>query len=88
MHAVASVGSVLHNPFLRAIRPLYWMSHEARSQASEAASARTGGRADGDAALERVRDALRGLRFGQITLVIHDGLVVQIERTEKLRMDR
>ena len=39
-------------------------------------------------ALERVREALRGLRFGQITLVVQDGVVVQIERTEKLRISR
>ena len=41
-----------------------------------------------DGALARVRAALRGLRFGQVTLVVHDGSVVQVERTEKIRVGR
>jgi len=39
-------------------------------------------------ALARVRDALTGLRYGEVTVVVHDGLVVQVERTEKLRLSR
>lgn len=35
--------------------------------------------------LEQIRQALDGLRFGQVTIVIHDGAVVQIDRTEKRR---
>jgi len=31
--------------------------------------------------------ALRGLRFGSVEIVVHDGRVVQIERREKLRLD-
>ena len=42
--------------------------------------------ADRDEALDRIQTALRGLRFGTVTLVIQDGVVVQIERTEKLRL--
>jgi hypothetical protein len=34
-----------------------------------------------------VQEALRALRFGEITLIVHDGVVVQIERTEKLRLN-
>ncbi len=30
---------------------------------------------------------LRSVRFGQITVQIHDARIVQIERTEKLRPD-
>jgi hypothetical protein len=37
-------------------------------------------------ALERIRDALRGLRFGTVTVVVQDGVAVQVERTEKLRL--
>jgi hypothetical protein len=37
-------------------------------------------------ALERIRDALRGLRFGTVSVIIQDGVVVQVERTEKLRL--
>jgi len=36
--------------------------------------------------LERIRDALRGLRFGEVTVIVQDGVVVQVERTEKLRL--
>lgn len=34
---------------------------------------------------EQIREALDGLRYGQVTIVIHDGAVVQIDRTEKRR---
>jgi hypothetical protein len=37
-------------------------------------------------ALARVRQALRGLRFGEVRVVVHEGAVVQVERTEKLRL--
>ena len=36
--------------------------------------------------LQYIDDALRGLRFGTVTVVVHDGQVVQIERTEKTRL--
>ena len=39
-------------------------------------------------ALERIRDALRGLRFGTVSIIVQDGVVVQVERTEKLRLLR
>lgn len=39
-------------------------------------------------ALESVREALRGLRFGTVTIVVHEGAVVQVDRTEKLRLAR
>ena len=31
--------------------------------------------------------SLRGLRFGSLEVVVHDGKVVQIQRTEKLRVE-
>jgi hypothetical protein len=37
-------------------------------------------------AIARVREALTGLRYGEVTLIVHDGAVVQVERTEKLRL--
>jgi hypothetical protein len=37
------------------------------------------------ATLELVKQALAGLEFGQVTIAVHDGEVVQIERTEKVR---
>lgn len=39
-----------------------------------------------DETLRRVIDALRGLRYGAVEITVHDGRVVQIERTEKLRL--
>ncbi len=33
-----------------------------------------------------VNRLLKGLRFGNITLTLHDGQVVQTERTEKVRL--
>lgn len=38
--------------------------------------------------LERITHALRGLRFGSVHVVVQDGAIVQIERTEKFRMPR
>jgi hypothetical protein len=38
--------------------------------------------------LERIADALRGVRFGSIEVVIQDSRVVQIERKEKFRLDK
>jgi hypothetical protein len=37
--------------------------------------------------LERIADAIGGLRFGSVEIVIQDGKVVQIERKEKFRLD-
>ena len=52
-------------------------------------------RDDGKTALEQPRDALaridaalRGLRYGTVTAVVQDGVVVQVERTEKFRLER
>jgi hypothetical protein len=41
-----------------------------------------------DAVSEQILEALRGLRFGSVLLIIQDGVVVQIERTEKKRITR
>ncbi|HXQ24577.1 MAG TPA: YezD family protein [Candidatus Acidoferrales bacterium] len=49
-----------------------------------------GDHADGEAAhaLARIQDALHGLRYGSVTVTVQDGVVVQVERTEKLRIVR
>lgn len=39
-----------------------------------------------DEAMERIQNFLRRLRFGAINVVIQDGVVVQIDRTEKNRL--
>jgi hypothetical protein len=38
-----------------------------------------------DAALQSIREALVGLQFGEVTVVLQDGVVVQLERTERRR---
>ncbi len=35
--------------------------------------------------IELVRQALRGLRFGEVVIAVHEGEIVQIARTEKIR---
>ena len=40
------------------------------------------------AALELIRSALAGLKFGELVIAIHEGEVVQISRTEKFRPPR
>ncbi len=36
--------------------------------------------------LSVIQDALKGLQYGQVTVVVQDGIVVQVERTEKHRL--
>jgi hypothetical protein len=39
-------------------------------------------------AIDRINAALRGLRYGTVTAVVQDGVVVQVERTEKFRVEK
>ncbi len=41
-----------------------------------------------EATLSRIGEALRGLRYGSVLTIVQDGVVVQIERTEKTRFTR
>lgn len=41
-----------------------------------------------DDAIERIRAALHGLRYGAVTALVQDGVVVLVERTEKMRLQR
>jgi hypothetical protein len=43
-------------------------------------------RPDIAASIDKVRGVLEGLRFGSITLTVHDARVVQIDVTEKTRL--
>lgn len=38
--------------------------------------------------LAHIRDALDGLRFGEVIVKVQDGVVVQVERTERLRLEK
>jgi hypothetical protein len=37
--------------------------------------------------MDVIQEKLGGLRYGQVLLTVHDGRVVQIERTEKTRLE-
>lgn len=41
-----------------------------------------------DAAWRVVRESLRNLQFGTVTLVVQDGLIIQVDRTDKKRLRR
>jgi hypothetical protein len=41
-----------------------------------------------DDTIRRVLEALRGLKYGQISIIVQDGVVIQIERTERFRLRR
>ena len=39
--------------------------------------------------LERLlRDALQSIRFGTVSLVVQDGRVIQVDKNEKIRINR
>jgi hypothetical protein len=42
----------------------------------------------GDPVIAQIVQTLRGLRYGVVSIVVQDGVVVQIERTEKHRLRR
>ena len=44
--------------------------------------------AKSEATLRRIGDALHGLKYGSVLAIVQDGVVVQIERTEKTRLTR
>jgi hypothetical protein len=50
-------------------------------------SKRSADKSTSHADLERIAQALQGIRFGAVEVVIHDGRIVQIERKEKVRLD-
>jgi hypothetical protein len=39
-----------------------------------------------DETLLQVRELLRDLRFGSVNIIVQDGVVIQIDRTEKRRL--
>jgi hypothetical protein len=45
------------------------------------ADARNGARV-----MDRLEAALDGLRYGEVTVIVQDGIVVQLERTDRLRL--
>ena len=39
-----------------------------------------------DEAFNQIRDSLRGLQFGSVNIIVQDGVIIQIDRTEKRRL--
>lgn len=37
--------------------------------------------------LERIAQTLNGLEFGSVQIVVHDGAIVQVEKTERRRYE-
>ena len=40
-----------------------------------------------DGWLEKITDAVNGLKYGTVQIIVHDGRIVQIERTERFRFE-
>ena len=38
-----------------------------------------------DALTQQILQTVRGIRYGSVEIIVHDGRIVQIERREKLR---
>ncbi|MNZ57041.1 hypothetical protein D3C78_750060 [compost metagenome] len=37
--------------------------------------------------LERIAEQVTGIQYGQVTITVHDGRIVQIDRTERTRYE-
>lgn len=37
--------------------------------------------------LDRIAEKLAGMQYGQVTITVHDGRIVQVDRTERTRYD-
>lgn len=44
------------------------------------------GRLPTDDEIREISASLRGLRFGSVSIVVQDGVIIQIDRTEKKRL--
>lgn len=63
------------------------MSHNAARPRDDSADGHDD-RRQADAGLRRIGDALAGLRYGSVLAIVQDGVIIQIERTEKTRLDK
>jgi hypothetical protein len=46
----------------------------------------TAGRLPTEEELREISASLRGLRYGSVSIVVQDGVIIQIDRTEKKRL--
>ena len=60
------------------------MSNPTHSTRDEERSAASSPARDFD--LDQVRKAVKGIQYGEVRVIIQDGLIVQIERVEKQRL--
>jgi hypothetical protein len=44
------------------------------------------GNASSNHSLQQIREALFGLQFGSVHVIVQDGVIIQIERTDKVRV--
>lgn len=59
-----------------------------RRRSESASTAKSRSQREPWRALDHVQAALVGMQFGQVTVIVQDGLIVQVERTEKTRIGR
>lgn len=38
--------------------------------------------------IEKITEAVKGIKFGYVQIIVQDSRVVQIDKTEKLRLDK
>jgi hypothetical protein len=55
------------------------ISHQSKTNAGEYAST-------GDDEINQIRESLRNLRYGSVNIIVQDGVIIQIDRTEKRRL--
>jgi hypothetical protein len=60
------------------------MSNRPRSDQPDERNVRSSPTGDFD--LDQVRVAVKGIRYGEVRVIIQDGIIVQIERVEKQRL--
>jgi hypothetical protein len=56
------------------------------SQNTDHANGAPNHRAPTDEELREISASLRGLRYGTVNIVVQDGVIIQIDRTEKRRL--
>jgi hypothetical protein len=64
----------------------YMSDEQSQKSSKENSSRRKSSEQELQTSLEQIRGALRGLQFGSVTVIVQDGVVIQIDRTEKLRL--
>ena len=54
------------------------------SQQSKSSAGEQSVQADDE--INQIRESLRGLRYGSVNIIVQDGVIIQIDRTEKCRI--